>query len=128
MYYIINYVFYWRSIKLLFIHIPNIIAVLVFYQHQLKNNFASIFPFFTHHDDRFFVTAPRMTATEATTTTETNEMHLRVTSNFRAIVILNNLWGRTMAIMIYSASAYTWCVARVCVYGINHIYLYSIHI
>jgi len=32
-------------------------------------------------------------------------MHLRVTSNFRPIVILNNLWGRTMAIMIYSARA-----------------------
>lgn len=70
----------------------------------------NIFPFFTHRDDHFFVTAPRTTAAATTTTTTAttktnNEMHLRVTSNFRAIVILNNLWGRTMAIMIYSARA-----------------------
>lgn len=31
-----------------------------------------------------------------------DKTHLGVTSNFRPIVILNNLWGRTMAIMIYS--------------------------
>jgi len=55
--------------------------------------------------------------------TKTDEMHLRVTSNFRPIVILNNLQGRTMAIMIYSSRVLRACA---CIYGINRIYLYNI--
>jgi len=73
---------------------------------------------------RICAMAPRTTRPTWTTT---NEMHLGVTSNFRPIVILNNLRGRTMAIMIYSVYTRTQSMCAVRTYTNAYYIIYYVY-